>query len=379
MRCTQPRVQARRSPAGCGAPGKRAAAGGTGLRGALATRAGASYTPRVSAATGPPRPRAIPESRGSMTTTVSAQKPALKKRDFVTLSDWDRPGLEAVLAEAARVKREFRERGASERLRGRTLAMIFHKPSLRTRVSFEVGMAQLGGAALYVTEKEIGIDSREPVEDVARVLSGYVDAIMIRTFKHDLVRGLARHASVPVINGLDDLVHPCQILADLMTLRELGLEFDGLPVAWLGDGNNVAHSWIDAAEIFGLDLRLAVPKGYEPNAEILARARKGGAKITVTHDARAAAAGARMLYTDVWASMGQESEAAARREVFRPFQLNAALLKEADPRAVVMHCLPAHRGDEITADVIEGPQSVVFHEAENRMHAQKGLLASLIA
>jgi ornithine carbamoyltransferase len=313
-----------------------------------------------------------------MTTTVSARKPAGRKRDFVTLSDWDRPSLEAVLAEAARLKSEFQEQGSSERLRGRTLAMIFHKPSLRTRVSFEVGMAQLGGSALYVTEKEIGIDSREPVEDVARVLSGYVDAIMIRTFKHDLVRGLARHARVPVINGLDDLVHPCQILADLMTLRELGLEFDGLPVAWLGDGNNVAHSWIDAAEIFGLDLRLAVPKGYEPNAGILARARKGGARITVTNDPRAAAAGARMLYTDVWASMGQEDEAAARREVFRPFQLNAALLAVADPRAVVMHCLPAHRGDEITADVIEGPQSVVFPEAENRMHAQKGLLASLI-
>lgn len=313
-----------------------------------------------------------------MTTTVSALKPATAKRDFVTLSDWDRPGLEAVLSEAARVKREFRARGAADRLRGRTLAMIFHKPSLRTRVSFEVGMTQLGGAALYITEKEIGIDAREAVEDVARVLSGYVDAIMIRTFKHDLVRGLARHASVPVINGLDDLVHPCQILADLMTLRELGLEFDGLPVAWLGDGNNVAHSWIDAAQIFGLDLRLAVPPGYEPNAEILARAQKAGAKVLVTHDPRAAAAGARLLYTDVWASMGQESEAAARREVFRPFQLNAALLKVAHQQAVVMHCLPAHRGDEITADVIEGPQSVVFHEAENRMHAQKGLLASLI-
>jgi ornithine carbamoyltransferase len=314
-----------------------------------------------------------------MTTTVSARKPAAAKRDFVTLSDWDRPGLEAVLTEAARVKRDFRERGAADRLRGRTLAMIFHKPSLRTRVSFEVGMTQLGGAAIYITEKEIGIDSREAVEDVARVLSGYVDAIMIRTFKHDLVRGLARHASVPVINGLDDLVHPCQILADLMTLRELGLGFDGLPVAWLGDGNNVAHSWIDAAQIFGLDLRLAVPKGYEPDAEILARARKAGAKLLVTHDPRAAVAGARMLYTDVWASMGQESEAAARREVFRPFQLNAALLKAAHPQAVVMHCLPAHRGDEITADVFEGPQSVVFHAAENRMHAQKGLLASLIS
>ncbi len=313
------------------------------------------------------------------TTTPSAQKPAAaNKMDFVTLSDWDRPQLEAVLTEAAHVKKGFRERGASDRLHGRTLAMIFHKPSLRTRVSFEVGMTQLGGAAVYITEREIGIDSREAVEDVARVLSGYVDAIMIRTFSHELVRKLAQNATIPVINGLDDLVHPCQILADLMTLRELGFAFDGLPVAWLGDGNNVAHSWIDAAVIFGLDLRLAVPAGYEPQAAFLARAREAGAKVTVTHDPRAAVSGARMLYADVWASMGQESEAAARREVFRPFQINAALLKQADPKAVVMHCLPAHRGEEITADVIEGPQSVVFHQAENRMHAQKGLLVSLI-
>jgi ornithine carbamoyltransferase len=199
-----------------------------------------------------------------MTTPLGSQNTRRsEKTDVVTLADWDRPRLEAVLDEASRLKQEIRAQGPSDRLRGRILAMIFHKPSLRTRVSFEVGMTQLGGAAVYITEREIGIDSREAVEDVARVLSGYVDAIMIRTFSHDLVRSLAAHATIPVINGLDDRVHPCQILADLMTLRELGFEFEGLPVAWLGDGNNVVRSWIAAAAHFGLDLRLAVPPGHD--------------------------------------------------------------------------------------------------------------------
>jgi ornithine carbamoyltransferase len=314
-----------------------------------------------------------------MTTTPGSQNTRKsEKSDFVTLADWDRPRLEAVLDEASRLKQELRTQGPSDRLRGRTLAMIFHKPSLRTRVSFEIGMTQLGGAAVYITEREIGIDSREAVEDVARVLSGYVDAIMIRTFSHDLVRNLAAHATIPVINGLDDRVHPCQILADLMTLRELGFEFEGLPVAWFGDGNNVVHSWIAAAAHFGLDLRLAVPPGHEPNSEIVARGKQEGARVTITHDAMAAVRGARVLYTDVWASMGQEAEAAARKEVFRPYQINAELLAAAEPKAVVLHCLPAHRGEEITADVLEGPQSMVFPQAENRLHAQKGLLATLI-
>ncbi len=311
-------------------------------------------------------------------TVIGRQTGKAEKHDFVTLGDWDRTRLEGVLELAAQIKHELRTRGPSDRLRGRALAMIFHKPSLRTRVSFEVGMVQLGGAALYITEREIGIDSREAVEDVARVLSGYVDAIVIRTFSHDLVRRLAEYATVPVINGLDDRVHPCQILADLLTLRELGVEFAGLPVAWLGDGNNVAHSWIEAAAIFGLDLRLAVPAGYLPDPEVVAEAQRRGAKITITQDPRAAVAGARVLYTDVWASMGQESEAESRRGIFRPFQINADLLRAAHPKAVVMHCLPAHRGEEITAEVLEGPQSVVFPQAENRLHAQKGLLVSLI-
>jgi ornithine carbamoyltransferase len=313
------------------------------------------------------------------TTLVPAATRTRSKRDFVTLADWDRKSLEAVLAESARLKEELRTRGPADRWRGRTLAMIFHKPSLRTRVSFEVAMTQLGGSSLFITDREIGIDSREPVEDVARVLSGYVDAIMIRTFSHDLVRKLASHASVPVVNGLDDRVHPCQVLADLLTARELGLEFQGLPVAWFGDGNNVAHSWIEAAAIFGLDLRLAVPEGYDPDPEVMAGAQSAGGKVTITRDPRAAAAGARILYTDVWTSMGQEAEAEARRRVFRPYQINAALLQVAHPECYVMHCLPAHRGEEITAEVIDGPRSVVFHEAENRLHAQKGLLATLLS
>jgi ornithine carbamoyltransferase len=316
-----------------------------------------------------------------MTTSLSTAESTRKgsKRDFVTLADWDRKSLDAVLQESIRLKAELRSQGPSTRFRGRTLAMIFHKPSLRTRVSFEVAMTQLGGASIFITDREIGVDSREAVEDVARVLSGYVDAIMIRTFSHDLVRKLAQSASVPVVNGLDDRYHPCQILADLLTLRELGMEFQGLPVAWFGDGNNVAHSWIEAAAIFGLDLRLAVPPGYEPDPAILRWAKEAGGKITITHDPRAAATGARMLYTDVWASMGQEDEAEARRRVFRPFQVNAALVALAHPDCVVMHCLPAHRGEEIAAEVIDGPSSVVFHQAENRLHAQKGLLAALLA
>jgi ornithine carbamoyltransferase len=316
-----------------------------------------------------------------MTSTLTpAVTRTRSKRDFVTLADWDRRSLEGVLAESARLKEELRARGPGDRFRGRTLAMIFHKPSLRTRVSFEVAMTQLGGSSTFITDREIGIDSRETVEDVARVLSGYVDAIMIRTFSHDLVRKLASHASVPVVNGLDDRVHPCQILADLFTARELGLEYTGLPVAWFGDGNNVAHSWIEAAGIFGLDLRLAIPEGYDPDPGIVEWARSAGAgKVTITRDPRAAAAGARILYTDVWASMGQESEAEARRRVFRHYQINEALLAAAHPECYVMHCLPAHRGEEIAADVIDGPRSVVFQEAENRLHAQKGLLATLLS
>jgi ornithine carbamoyltransferase len=297
---------------------------------------------------------------------------------FVSLADWQRPEVDAVLKRAVELKRDYRERGAGRLLDGKSLAMIFHKPSLRTRVSFEVGMTQLGGRALYLSEQEIGMGSREPVRDVARVLSGYVDGIMIRTFSHALVRELSEHAPIPVINGLDDKLHPCQILSDLLTLQELGLAFDGLILAFVGDGNNVAHSWINAAALYEIDLRLAVPPGHEPDRELVDGARRRGARVTVTHDPGAAAAGAHVLYTDVWASMGQEAEAAARRQRFRPFQINQELLRRAAANAVVLHCLPAHRGEEITDDVIEGPHSRVFPQAENRLHAQKALLATLM-
>ncbi len=300
-------------------------------------------------------------------------------KDLVSLADWSAADVRAVLERAAHLKQEFLDQGGSMLLTGKSLAMIFHKPSLRTRVSFEVGMTQLGGAALYISEQEIGMGNREPVADVARVLSGYVDAILVRTFSHQLVRDLATHATVPVINGLDDLVHPCQILADLLTIQEEGLDFAGLQVAWFGDGNNVAHSWINAAALLGLDLRLAVPPGYEPNQAVVDAARARGAQLTIGHDPTAAARDARVLYTDVWASMGQEEEAARRRAAFADFQLNARLVKAAPAEAIVLHCLPAHRDDEITDEVIEGAQSRVFPQAENRLHAQKGLLATLLS
>ncbi len=303
----------------------------------------------------------------------------VEQSHFVSIADWQRAEIETVLVRSAELKAAYREHGASQELAGKSLAMLFHKPSLRTRVSFEVGMTQLGGSGLFITDREIGINSREPVRDVARVLSGYVDGIMIRTFDHHLVRRLAEMATVPVINGLDDLLHPCQILADLLTIREAGFDFDGLSLAYMGDGNNVAHSWINAAALFAIDLRLGVPEGYEPNAELLGAARARGAKVTVTNDPVAAASGAQVVYTDVWASMGQEEEATARQSVFPPYQVNEALMAKAHADAIVLHCLPAHRGDEITDEVIEGERSHVFAEAENRLHAQKGLMATLMA
>jgi ornithine carbamoyltransferase len=302
----------------------------------------------------------------------------VQNRHLVTLADWRREEVDHVLARAAELKAAFKQEGTSQELAGQSLAMIFHKPSLRTRVSFEVGMNQLGGSALFITDREIGMQSREPVRDVARVLSGYVDAIMIRTFDHQLVRRMAQMATVPVINGLDDRVHPCQILADLLTIREAGLPLDDIAVAYVGDGNNVAQSWINVAALFDLDLRLGVPEAYEPDEQLLAAARQRGAKVTVTHDPVVAVAGAHVVYTDVWASMGQEAEAEVRRQAFQAYQVNDGLMAGTDPQGIVLHCLPAHRGEEITDEVIEGPRSRVFLQAENRLHAQKGLLVTLM-
>jgi ornithine carbamoyltransferase len=304
----------------------------------------------------------------------------MTKRDLLSFADLTRPDVDRLFQAAARLKADLRAGRAHHELDQRSLALIFHKPSLRTRLSFEVAMTQLGGSSIFITEREIGMGQRESVSDVARVLSGYVDGIMIRTFAHDLARDLARHASVPVINGLTDWLHPCQILADLFTLREHGVDLDRAVVAYIGDGNNVANSWIEAARLFGLEVRIACPEGYDPDPALVAEAKRGGpGRVRVLRSPAEAAQRADALYTDVWASMGQEAEREKRLPVFRPYQINRSILAMAKPGARVMHCLPAHRGEEITEDVFEGPQSIVFPQAENRMHLQKAILYELLA
>lgn len=297
------------------------------------------------------------------------------KRDFLEIPDLSEDELRKLLELAAQIKRG---KGPEAPLRGQTLAMIFRKSSTRTRVSFEVGTFQLGGHAVFLSDQSSQIGRGESVHDTAHVLSRYVDGIMIRTFAHEEVVQLARHASVPVINGLTDLLHPCQVLADLQTAVEaFGPALSPLTVAWIGDGNNMANSWVNAAYRFGFELRLACPEGFDPDAEIIARARET-ATITLTRDAREAVDGAHVVTTDVWASMGQEDEATDRAAAFSKFQIDGDLMGRADPDAIFMHCLPAHRGEEVTAEVIDGPQSRVFDEAENRLHAHKALMVFLM-
>lgn len=295
---------------------------------------------------------------------------------FVAISDYDRADLYRFLSLA----RDLKSGAVKDRnLAGKSLAMIFRKSSTRTRVSFEVGMTQLEGHALFLASSASQMGRGESVSDTAKVLSRYVDGIMIRTFDHAEVEEMARHATIPVINGLTDLLHPCQVMADLQTVQEeFGEELEGLPVAWIGDGNNMANSWLNAAAAFGLDLRLACPEGFDPNPEILTRAREA-TTITLTRDPKEAARGAKMLTTDVWASMGQEEEAADRRKELENYQVNEDLMAVADDSAIFLHCLPAHRGEEVTAGVIDGPQSRVFDEAENRLHAQKAIMLELMA
>ena len=298
------------------------------------------------------------------------------KRDFLALSEWEPAELLSVLDRAARLKSgEETERP----LVGRSLAMIFRKSSTRTRVSFEVGMTQLGGHAIFLSDRDSQMGRGESLHDTARVLAGYVDCIMIRTFAHAEAVEIARHSSVPVINGLTDLVHPCQILADLQTIREeFGTELRDRTVAWIGDGNNMANSWINAAARLGFALRLACPEGYDPDPEILARAVENG-DVRLTRDPEEAVEGADVVTTDVWASMGQEEEAAQRTEAFRGFAVDEALMGRANSEAMFLHCLPAHRGEEVTAGVIDGARSFVFQEAENRLHVQKALMVELMA
>lgn len=298
----------------------------------------------------------------------------MPKRDFLAIPDFSATEIRNLFDLALRMKSgEYRERP----LAGKTLAMIFTKSSTRTRVSFEVGTWQLGGHALFLSSRDIQLGRGEPIRDTARVLSRYVNGIMIRTFAHSDVEELARHATVPVINGLTDLLHPCQILADLLTMREHVGGWEGKTVAWIGDGNNMAHSWLNAARVLGFRLQLACPDGYRPDPDILRRAQDA-TEILLTGDPAEAISGAHCVNTDVWASMGQEEEAAERAKAFKGYCVTADLMKRAAKDAIFLHCLPAHRGEEVTDDVIEGPQSRVFDEAENRLHAQKAVMATLM-
>lgn len=298
--------------------------------------------------------------------------------DLISIQDLTKAEITDIFALTDRLKKHPEK--FARTLAGKTLALVFQKPSNRTRVSFEVGMYQLGGNAIYLSPEEINLGVREPVRDVARTLSRYVDGIVLRTFGHDNVLELAQYCDKPVINGLSDFSHPCQALADLYTIREKFGSFAGRVLAYIGDGNNVCNSLIFACAKMGLSLVIASPRGYEPRAGLVRRAREANtsASISVVHDPAAAARGADVLYTDVWASMGQEKEAAARRKAFKKFSLNAGLLSKAKSSALVMHCLPAHRGDEITDEVMDSARSVVFDQAENRMHVQKAVLIRLL-
>ncbi len=303
-------------------------------------------------------------------------------RHFLSLADYGRQEILDMLNLAIRLKDQWRRGGNEPLLRGKVLAMVFQKPSLRTRVSFDMAMRHLGGDALYLSPQEIGLGQREAICDVSRVLSRYVDAIMARVFAHEHILELARDASVPVINGLSDFNHPCQAMADALTILERFGQFEGLRVAFIGDGNNVAVSLMFACARLGMDFTLACPEGYElpPHALALAEemARETGARVRQVRDPEEAARGAQVLYTDTWVSMGQEAETEARLQVFRRYQVNQALVELAGPSVIVMHCLPAHRGQEITDEVMDGPHSVVFQQAENRLHAQKAILVRLL-
>ena len=306
----------------------------------------------------------------------------LRGRDFVSMDDLSPEEVRFVLDTGVDLKRRAKAGDRPALLTGRVLAMIFEKPSLRTRVTFEVGMWELGGHAVYLAPQDVQLGARESVPDVARNLERWVGGIMARTFAHRTVQTLAEHARIPVINGLSDLEHPCQTLGDLLTIRERFGHLDGLRVAWVGDGNNVCHSLLLGAAKVGMHVAVATPARYAPDPAIVARAREiapaSGSRIEVGTDAKAAARGADVIYTDVWVSMGQEAEREAKIKAFSGYQVNGALTAQAAARAVVMHCLPAHRGEEITGEVLDGPQSVVLDQAENRLHAQKALLSLIL-
>jgi len=298
------------------------------------------------------------------------------KRDFLTVTDFNESEAREPFRLAADLKRKKGQ--ILDVLKGKTVACIFHKPSLRTRISFEVGIHELGGHSLYVTDNEIQLGVRESIHDVAKVLSRFVAMIEIRTFSHESVIELARHADVPVINGLTDLSHPCQIMSDIFTIIEHMGKIDSARIAYLGDGNNVCNSWLEAASIIPLDLRIGTRNETMPDEMTLEKARKSKrSRITITQDPHEAVRNADVIYTDVWASMGQKNQVQTKAELLKDFQVNSHLLAGANPQCIVMHCLPAERGREITGDVIDGPRSVVFDQAENRLHVQKAIMVKL--
>jgi len=306
----------------------------------------------------------------------------MKGKNLVSINDLSREEVTQILetAEIIKLRHYFREEQPI--LKGKVLGMIFQKPSLRTRVSFETGMIQLGGQAIYLGPSDIKLGEREATKDIAQVLSRYVSGIMARTFSHEIMLELAKYSSVPVINGLSNLLHPCQVLGDLLTIKEKKGRLSNLKLAYIGDGNNVAHSLLFGAVKVGMDIVLAVPPGYEPKEEIvnLAKedAKKINSRIEIIHDSKEAVDGADAIYTDVWTSMGFEKESEIRKDVFKPYQINQDLVNRAKDDVIILHCLPAHRGEEITDEVIDGPHSVVIDQAENRLHAQKGVLALLL-
>jgi len=303
------------------------------------------------------------------------------KRDIISVMDM-KDDFEDILASAVKMKKEPKKGSKQDVLKGKVLGMVFEKPSLRTRISFEVGMTQLGGKALYIGPDEVSMGKRESVSDVANVLSRYVNAIMYRAFSNQTMRELAKHASVPVINGLDDLEHPCQCAADLLTVLEKKGKLKGLQLVYVGDGNNVCNSLLLGCALTGMNMRAATPKDFKPNADILAKAqeiaKEKGGRIETLSNPYQAVEGADVIYTDTWVSMGQEAEKQAREKLFLPYQVNDKLAEKANKDYIFLHCLPAHRGLEVSADVIDGPHSVVFDEAENRMHAQKAILVAVL-
>ncbi|MCK9229685.1 MAG: ornithine carbamoyltransferase [Syntrophales bacterium] len=301
------------------------------------------------------------------------------KRDFLTLYGMDRGEFDRIMEQSALLKSRLRAGLSHRPLEGKTLGMIFDKSSTRTRLSFEVGMFQLGGLATFLSRRDIQLGRGESVADTARIMSCYVDAVMIRTFDHEIVEEFARNSTIPVINGLTDLLHPCQIASDLFTIIEIFGSYEDVTVAYVGDGNNIANSWLNVAAILPFRLALACPEGYDPDPSIFKRARRESTRgVELYRSPREAVQGAQVVYTDVWTSMGQESEKKTRAEIFRPFQINKTILRNARRDAVVMHCLPANRGEEITDDVLDGKQSVVTVQAENRLHVQKAILEMLM-